>query len=199
MSCLVRRLFRCVSAAVAVIVTLTFTAPAFAADVTVSDGRGDMWVIQEGATTADRAPRESVGDFVRTTFKHTTSRVVVRSKFVDLAREGRLFRMWVDLRDQTGRKFLALVETTPRDRNGHTRLMPGNGGRDIVCNISHRVDYARNTVRVSFPRSCLSNPRTLQFRALSEFSRQNLSFARIDNPHNQRATSRAWTQPLRAS
>lgn len=59
------------------------------------------------------------------------------------------------------------------------------------------VDYAQNTVRVSFPRRCLSNPRTLQFRAMSEFSR-SLSSARVDNPYNQRETSRAWTQPLRA-
>ena len=198
MSCLVRRLFRWVAVPVAVIATLPFTAPALAADVTVSDGRGDMWVIQEGATTADPAPQESVGDFVRTTFRHTATRVVVRSKFVDLTREGRLFRMWVDMRDQAGRRVFAKVETTPRDRNGHTQMFGGRG-RDIACNITHRVDYAQNTVRVSFPRRCLSNPRTLQFRAFSEFSRQNLGFARIDNPHNERATSRAWTRPLRAS
>ena len=198
MSCLVRRLLRYAAVPVVVLVTLPLSVPAFAADLTVTDGRGDMWVIREGSTTAAQAPRASIGDFVRTTFRHTDRRVAVRSKFVELAREGRRFRMWVDLRDQAGRRVFALVETTRRDRNGRTRMFTGSG-RDIACNISHRVDYAQNTVRVSFPRRCLNNPRTLQFRTMSEFSRQNLRFARVDNPSNQRAASRAWSRPLRAS
>ena len=68
-----------------------------------------------------------------------------------------------------------------------------NRGRNIDCAVRHRVNYQRDTVRVGFPRRCLDNPRYLQFRAVREHVRRNWAYAYLDNPHNDRATNRAWT------
>ncbi len=190
------RALRRTAVAAAVIAVLSLMAPpALAAHLHVNDARADMWSIEEGSTDPDPAPRATVGDFLRTTFRHTNTRVVVRSKFVELVPTARRFQVWVEMRDQDRRVTFALVATTPRDRDGRTLLMTGRGN-DVACDIRHRVDHQQNTVRMSLPRRCLDSPRTLQFRAFSSYSARSLRFAKMDNPHNRRAFSRAWTQPV---
>lgn len=169
--------------------------PASAAQLTLEDARADMWVVEEGGTDPDPAPQASVGDFVRTTFRHRDRRVVVRAEFVDLA-PGRLFRLWVALRDEDRRTTWAMVEASRRDRDGSTRLMT-NRGRDIDCRVQHRIDYATSTIHFGFPRRCLGGPRSLQFSAMSEHTRRHSDLVHLDNPHNQQATNQSWTSPLR--
>ena len=53
--------------------------PAHAESSTLRDHTGDMWTVREGATTGKPAPRARIGDIVRTTFRHTDERLVVRT------------------------------------------------------------------------------------------------------------------------
>lgn len=185
------------TAAAAAIAILPLTAaPVSAAQLTLNDARGDMWVIEEGSTEPDPAPAARVGDFVRATFRHTDRRVEVRSKFVELRRTGRRFEMFVTMRDQNRRETIAMVRTSRQDLNGRTRLFTARG-QDIACNIRHRVNYARNTVRISFPRRCVDNPRWLRFQATSSQSARSLRFAHVDDPNSAAEPSLALTGRVR--
>lgn len=177
---------------VAVVTSLLVAPPALGDDVSVQDARGDMWFIVEGSTDPDPAPGARIGDFVRSTFRHAQSRVIVRSKFAELERTGRRFTMWTDLQAGNGKEWFAGVQMTPRDRNGSTTIFTGTGA-DIACNLNHRVNYRKNTVRLSIPRRCLNTPRTLRFGQLSEFSKRSLRFARLDNALSRQVSRRTWT------
>ena len=197
MHCSIRAsLRRAAAVAVTVVTALMIAPPAVAGQMSVRDPRGDMWVIEEGSTDPDPAPAARIGDFVRTTFRHTNSQVVVRSKFVELERTGRRFVMWTNLQARNGRRWSAGVTTTPRDRDGSTVLFTGTG-TDITCNVGHRVNYRQNTVRLSIPRRCLDTPRSLRFGQLSEFSKRTLRFARLDDPLSRRVQRRHWTAWVR--
>jgi hypothetical protein len=185
------------AAVTATVAVLPLVAPsAFAAKLTLHDARHDMWVIEEGSTEPDPAPGARIGDFVHTTFRHADRRVVIRSKFLELKRTGKRFVVWVDMRDQNGTETIAGVRTSPRNRAGRTLLFTSRG-RDIPCNVQHRVNYARNVVWIGIPRRCLNTPRWLRFRELSEYSRRSLRFARVDDPNTAGPPSVAWTPRVR--
>ena len=145
-----------------------------------------------GQHPADPAPGATIGDFVHTTFRHDDRRVVIKSSFVALKRTGKRFTVWVDMRDQNGTKTTAGIRTSPGNRAGRTLLFTSQG-RDIPCNVRHRVNYQRNVVRLVIPRRCLDMPRWLQFRELSEYSGRSLRFARVDDPTTTGPPSVAWT------
>ncbi|MGH3506210.1 MAG: hypothetical protein ACRDO2_03285 [Nocardioidaceae bacterium] len=134
---------------------------------------------------------------MRTTFKHTDQRVAVRAKFVELERAGKLFRMWVKMRDEHRTKTYLGVEAVRRDRGGEAWLM-SNRGTDIACKIRHRISYRTNVVRASFRRSCLDTPRYLKFKAYSKQALRTWTYAYLDNPFNKRAATRLWTGRVRA-
>ncbi len=171
-------------------------AAAVASSLTVSDPRGDMVRVDEGGTNPRPAPGAAVGDVVRSTFRHTDRRVIVRVKFADLARTGKRLNLWVDLRDERGRTFILGVEATRRDRNGHPILMTDRG-RDIPCAVSHRIRYGRNVIRASVPRRCLDTPTSVQFRVLTEHVRRSWAYAYLDNGLSENLEDRRWTRPLR--
>jgi hypothetical protein len=191
-----RSLRRAAAVAVTMVTALLIAPPALAGEVSVRDARGDMWVIEEGSTDPDPAPSARIGDFVRTTFRHTNTRVLVRSKFVELERTGRRFVTWTNLQARNGRRWFAGVELTPRDRNGRTLLFTGTGV-DITCNLRHRVNYRQDTVHLSIPRRCLNTPRALRFGQLSEFSERTLRFARLDDSLSRQVKRVTWTDWVR--
>ncbi|HET6936989.1 MAG TPA: CPBP family intramembrane glutamic endopeptidase [Nocardioides sp.] len=183
-----------VGAAVAV---LPVAAPsAVAAELTLNDASHDMWVIEEGSTQPAPAPGATIGDFVRTTFRHGDRLVVIKSSFLELTRTGKRLTMWVEMRDQSGTRTTAAVRTSPGNRAGRTLLFTSHG-QDIPCNVRHRVNYQRNVIRLVIPRRCLDTPRWLRFRELSEYSGRSLRFADLDDPSTTGPPSPAWTAPVR--
>jgi len=172
--------------------------PALAESSTLRDDTGDMWTVREGATTGDPAPAARIGDIVRTTFRHTDTRLVVRTRFVELAPVGRRFTLWVGVRSRDGRETVLGVRASRRDRDGHTILMDDRG-RDIDCAVGHRISYAHDTVRVVVPRTCLGDPVSLRFNVLSEQWGRRLSFAHLDDGHTADVPGPIrWTGPVRA-
>jgi hypothetical protein len=172
--------------------------PALAESSTLRDDTGDMWTVREGATTGDSAPAARIGDIVRTTFRHTDTRLVVRTRFVDLAPVGRRFTLWVGVRSRDGRETVLGVRASRRDRDGHTILMDDRG-RDIDCAVGHRISYAHDTVRAVVPRRCLGDPVSLRFNVLSEQWGRRLFFAHLDDGHTADVPGPIrWTGPVRA-
>ena len=170
-------------------------APAAAESVTVLDPPGDMVRVEEGGAHPQPAPGARVGDVVRTTFRHTAGRVVVRTELAALERTGRRFNVWVDVQDGARRTRTVGVEATRRDRDGHTIFLTGRG-RDVRCALRHRIDYADDVVRVSVPRRCLGTPRVVRFRLLTEHVRRSWRYAWLDNGLAVRMDDRHWTRWL---
>lgn len=170
--------------------------PATADRVTVVDRRGDVLKVEEGATSGVPAP-DSTFDVWRSTFAHTTDRVVVRVLFDDLRRTGKRLQVWVNLQDGRGRTNHVGVEAGPGERSGTAWLM-GNRGQDRPCRVRHRIDYARDVVRVSLPRTCVGSPRVLRFGLLTEHVRRTWRYAWLDDGLSPTVGPVEWTRRLAA-
>jgi len=168
-------------------------APAVAGSRVVLDARDDVVRVDEGGGNPTPAPGSSNADFLTTTFTQTATRVVIKAEFTDLRRTGRRLTVWVDMRDPDHHRTTAGVVATRHDREGRAFLMTGRG-RDIACPTRLKVSYSRNTVRVGFPRSCVGDPRFLQFRALSEEVRRTWKHAYLDNALSLGVGKRFWTR-----
>ena len=189
-----RRLAR--SAAASLVLVLP-AVPAAAQEVTEHDGRGDMIRVEEGGSDPQPAPTAEIGDVVRTTFRHDAARVVVRTRLAALERSGRRFTVWVDVQDGARHSWFVGVQAARRDRGGQTIVMDDRG-RDLPCTAAHRIDYARDTVRVSVPRSCFGDPARLRFRVLTEHVRASWEHAWLDNGLAATMDDRRWTDWLSA-
>ncbi len=192
-----RRAGRYVAVAAAAVLGLALSAGPAAADrVKVADRRGDVVKVEEGATSGKPAPG-STFDVWRSTFAHTPGRVVARVRFDDLRRTGKRLRVWVNLEDGRGRTSYVGVEGVPGDRSGRAWLM-GDRGQDVTCRVRHRIDYARDVVRVSLPRTCVGSPRVLRFGVLSEHVRRTWRYAWLDDGLGPIVGPVTWTRWLRA-
>jgi hypothetical protein len=191
-----RPALRVAAAAVAVALVPLSAPAASAARLTVADARGDMIKVEEGGGNPRPAPGATIGDAVRSTFRHTDRRVVVRVEFADLAPVGRRLNLWVDLRDETGHTSILGVEATRADRDGHPILMT-NRGRDIACSVTHRISYRRDVIRASVPRRCLGNPASVRFSVLTEHVRRSWADAYLDNALGESLEHRSWSDPVR--
>lgn len=188
---------RCVAVLGAAVLGLTLAAgPAAAERVTVADRRGDVLKVEEGATSGEPAPG-STFDVWRSTFAHTRDRVVARVRFDDLRRTGKRLQVWVNLQDGRGREHYVGVEGVPGNRSGTAWLM-GERGQDRPCRIRHRIDYGRDLVRVSLPRTCLGSPRVLRFGVLSEHVRRTWRYAWLDDGLSPDVGAVNWTRRLGA-
>jgi len=68
------------------------------------------------------------------------------------------------MRDEDGKIYVAVLNIKPEVPQGRVWLVKWLGNY-IDCNIFRKVDYELETVKVSFPRHCIGNPQSLQFRS----------------------------------
>lgn len=191
------RTARVLEVGVAVALALTLAAgPASAERLAVADRHADVLKVEEGATSGVPAPG-STFDVWRSTFAHNADRVAVRVRFDDLRRTGKRFQVWVNLQDGRGRTHHVGVAAVPGDRSGTAWLMGGRG-QDRPCRVRHRIDYGRDLVRVSLPRTCLGSPRVLRFGVLSEHVRRTWRYAYLDDGLSPTVGPVTWTRRLRA-
>ena len=172
-------------------------APASAASLEVVDATGDMKTFNQDPESDAfwvAAPEQSDGDVKSVVFAHAAKRVTITARFVELEPTGQ-FAFAARMRDQNGKKHQLLVESTPRNRDGKAELAKYNSEEKVACNVTHMIDFERNLVRVAFPRTCIGNPRTLEFTA-ANYRQVNRSFF-IDNPHNTRPSTNVWTAKVR--
>jgi hypothetical protein len=146
------------SLAVTVGLTLASAGTAAAQEFAVTDARGDVQAFVGESNTPTAAPDTKNGDIVRTVFRHNDRRISVRVKFVDLLRTGQ-FNGHV-LRIVTNEKLRrdVTVMTGPNFWRGTAEMSRPNG-TPVDCEIQHKIAYDTNVVTLSFPRSCVSDPR----------------------------------------
>jgi hypothetical protein len=181
------------AAAAALLLTLAPVA-AFAKDLALSDEAGDVWVQQIGETTWKSATADEAeqADVRRLLTRHGDTTILLRAKIADITKSG------------TGHSLVARVVTNERVRRSVVLWTTANNragsavmyqGGTKVCKgkVSRRVDYAKNTMTVRFPRGCLSGPRWVRVRAETGWGSDYGVAAYQDNPHNDDATSTAWS------
>lgn len=187
-------------AALVVVPTVALSAvPATAGELTVADTRGDLYS-PEFTQTDDgqphirwtHAPAVRHGDIARVTFKHLERRVVIRSRYVDLVRGTRLYAA-TRFRDEDGKRAYVHVNAGKDRPGGTTALRKYRTGDRIRCSVSHRIDYATNTITVAFPRRCIGNPRTLAFTAVTESGGASY----FDSAHGDRPRELGWSRRVR--
>jgi hypothetical protein len=170
-------------------------ATAQAASRTFVDGPGDVWTGDEAQ--ASQVPDRDQGDILRTAFTHGQHRVVVRTAFSELNREGRIL-VFTRLRTNSG-DVVELTLTAARHHwRGRTSLSTPRGV-PVECpgRVSHSIDYAANVAVVRVPRACLGNPRTVQARfGVATWTGRR---AFVDNPVNHGPTNNLppYTAPVR--
>ena len=157
-----RRLLSLSSAVAAGVLAGATAGPAAAAQLRVDDARHDVWVSTD-ATTSTPSPDTTLGDVTRATVQHAGSRIVVRIKLRDLARTGAYAQYTVRLQDRrTAMVREVVLEASPHNWAGTVRVFKPHGDQVSGCRVDHRIDYARNTVTVTVPRSCLHRPRAVR-------------------------------------
>lgn len=188
---------RGVTCVTAVVMVWLMTLPAAAAELPVRDRTGDMWKQNSFNGDFTRAPKMSNMDYVRARFVHTNRRVIFQGKFVQLRQPTRqIFSMYTAIRDQDGNRWQLSMAA---DSTGSDSGLLTWRGRELRCDVTHRVNYRRNTIRMSLPRRCLDRPRSLQFHAASSFAPRPRGAFFIDDLLSGRGTSRGWTPRVRAS
>ena len=144
--------------AVAAGLALGTAGTAAAAELTVKDARGDMSKFDMTTETTTPAPGVKNGDALRTVFRHNDGRISVRVKFTDLARIGQVNMHGLRVVTNEGVRRDVTVYAGKNMWGGQAEMSRPNG-TPVDCNIAHKIDYATNVVTLSFPRTCVSNPR----------------------------------------
>lgn len=113
-----------------------------------------------------RLPGMRLGDLTGSRVTYTRHRITVVTRFRELNHRRPDFYLGLPMayvnRDGRLKTFEPLVLVADRDWGG--QVMP-DGPRD--CRFAHRIDYRRDTIRVSFPSSCIGSPAWVRTAAIS--------------------------------
>jgi hypothetical protein len=151
--------------------TVAAAGPAAAQNLTHVDQRGDVRSFSMQTEEEAPAPNVKNGDIVRTVLQHRQHRIAVRIKFADLRRVG--FRGDV-IRIVTNDGVRRNVETfaAPGAYRGEAEMMRPNGD-PVECDIKLGMDYDKDVVTVSFPRTCVKDPRWVRMGVVSFWVQMN--------------------------
>lgn len=169
---------------------------AAAQTLTDVDQRGDVQSFTMDSEEPAPAPTVANGDILRTVFNHAERRVSVRVKYADLRRIGQFRNDGIKVVTNEGvRREVSVFAGQGMWRGQADMVRPS--GRPVDCDIAHKIDYDRNLVTISFPRSCVSNPRWVRLGMgavwMDGSSRAYADDAQIDgriNPENLKLSPR---------
>jgi hypothetical protein len=170
----------------------TVAAPASAEQQRLVDPQGDMWVVADDGSSVP-APESAQGDVTRARTSYRGDAIVVRLKFVDLARRGAYAQYAVVLqghRDLRTREVV--VEAGPDRWEGRARVYKPHGDLVTSCPVAHRIDYDTETVRVRVDRACLDKPGSVR-ASINVYRADDTGAFYSDNPHDSLDHSDAWT------
>lgn len=180
-------------------------APSEAAVVSSGDPAGDAWRYVEGDTYVAVEDVDNI-DLRRGRVEHRMNRVWARGTFSELTKHPRQ-GTWLALGtwDGVGQVyFQVFVYVGPERRRGVVtlrRLTVDGETSTVPCRGAEpAVDYLRDTLTVSVPRSCVESPRLLHWqlesfsvRALGTDSEHTLT----DDARSTQARAQVWEPGLR--
>jgi hypothetical protein len=154
-----------VAAFCAALVAVT-PAAAQAQTVTDPDTVGDVITFNED-DAAVPVPERTLNDVSATTLTHSARRVAIRLQYVDLSKRADDYQgLFIAVVTDEGVRRRVSLDAWRGHWSGETQMYGGNY-RDVPCAVRHDSDYEANTMKVSFPRRCASNPRWVKFRAVA--------------------------------
>jgi hypothetical protein len=144
--------------------------PAAAAELSVIDTRHDLRSLEMNEDDQQirwvKEPEVKHGDIGRVLYNHSERRVAMRTKYVDLER-GKQVQFATRFRDENGKKAYIQVRANASNPAGRSTLRDYRTDEKIACAVNHKIDYAKNTLVVSFPRTCIGDPRRLEFTTIT--------------------------------
>lgn len=137
-------------------------APAHAEQWARTDARGDVTSSTncdaEGSSctdTIDAAAKQP--DVLRVVTTHTTDRVKVYARYAEMTSGGlRVHQFRVYTNEGVRRRLTVVLDD---GRVVYNQLDRDSGSKVACAGLRRSIDYGANTVALSIPRSCLSNPR----------------------------------------
>ena len=144
---------------------LGLAGPASAGDLSTVDPAADVrfYDLSQGigaAIPVTEVPEQRNADLRRFHVKYGEKRIQVVMKFRELKRTRPVLMIDGRFRFPGGGQLNyeeAIVTATRANRSGTARMTD--------CSVRHRISYARNRARLSFPARCFSSPRWIQFNA----------------------------------
>jgi hypothetical protein len=147
--------------------TLSLASPANAGGLSNVDPATDVRYYDlaqgiEAAIPGTRMPAHHNGDLRRFSVRYGEKRIRVALNFRELTRTEPVLMVQGRFRFPGSGQLNyaeAVVTATEANRSGTARMTTAD------CGVQHRISYAKNRVRLSFPVRCFSSPRWLQFNA----------------------------------
>jgi hypothetical protein len=176
----------------AVATLLAVAGPASAQQLRLTDPRGDMWVSAADGSSLP-APGSSQSDVTRAKVSYRGDKVVVRLKFVDLAKRGSYAQYVAVLQGHRDHRTREIVlEAGPHRWKGRARVYKRHGDLVTNCKVVHRIDYGTEVVRVRVSRACLAEPGSVRAN-VNIYRASGSGVFYSDNPHDRLDQSDAWT------
>ena len=134
--------------------------------VTDPDAVGDVITFNEDDADVP-VPERTLNDVSATTLTHSARRVAIRLEYVDLSKRADDYQgLFIAVVTDEGARRRVSLDAWQGHWSGENQMY-GRNYRDVRCAVRHDIDYEANTMKVSFPRRCASNPRWVKFRAIS--------------------------------
>lgn len=146
------------------------SATAHAETVRDPDTVGDMVTFDEDDAVV-LAPERTLNDVRNTELRHGARRVAVRVDYVDLKKEagGEYQGLGILMVTNEGVRRFVSLDAWPGHWSGESQMYNGKYN-EVRCAVRHSIAYEANTMKVSFPRRCASNPRWVEFRVWTQSS-----------------------------
>jgi len=134
-----------------------------------SDAVGDQHSVAVDAaghvsdTTSTLEPASTNGDITSIRVVNGSRVVKVVTRYRDLATTDRGLLHELQILSPN-RNRLVYLQAYPGRWGGKATMRTAHGKR-VSCSVRHRIDYARNTIVVKVPRSCLERPRVVKVGA----------------------------------
>lgn len=169
----------------------TSAGPASAEQLRLVDLAGDMWVAAADGSSLP-APGSSLGDITRAKVSYRDDKVVVRLKFVDIAKRGSYAQYAAVLQGHNGRTREIVIEAGPHRWDGRARVYKRHGDLVTNCPVVHRIDYGTDVVRIRVDRACLAKPGSVRAN-VNIYRADDSGVFYSDNPHDRFDQSDAWS------
>ena len=181
------------AAALAVVGPLALTmSSAQAASDTHADGTGDVWITDVTAGTTVPSSESLNIDLTQIVVTHKLATIRAVATYVDLQRTGEPFAFNLRMRNPREREHDVTITTAGR-WSGAAILMRGDSG--VQCeDLTHKIDYAANTVAVKVPRACVRRPSAITYRATATRDVDDSTWLRDDARTNEVVAD--WSSPL---
>lgn len=203
------------AALAAATIVLAGAGAAHAATTRVDDAQGDVWKGTFGPHRIhwDAAGSSLNGDIDAADIDHGVEDLTLTTTFKRLAKEKVAFQPYWLIRTDAGTEYGTYAYAGPHMWRGQHEffntsdssarpihalrgdLPPAEGTCDTM---THRIDYAEDTVTVTIPRTCLGDPAWVKVKSVAVSSRNGSDALWVDNAHNDTHAFRGFSEQVDA-